>query len=95
MSQSKHTPAPWKVMISGRFTPDHKVQPTYVLNYVGRTIPAISEDEAAANGRLIEAAPDLLVALKDAIMWIDIDDQGAPEMIAKWLAVIAKAEGNR
>lgn len=44
-----------------------------------------------ADARLIAAAPDLLAALQDCILWVDQEDQGAAEMIAKWRAVISKA----
>lgn len=39
------------------------------------------------------AAPELLAALSDAILWVHDEDQGALEYKAKWRAVIAKARG--
>lgn len=54
-------------------------------------------DEEAKRGaeteRLRKLNTELLAALRDAICWVNLDDQGAPEMIAKWRAIIAKAGG--
>lgn len=103
---SKHTPGPWS---------SHFEEAYYVTGPdLGRVAMMMnlkgahglggrrSGDEAAANCRLIAAAPDLLEALREAMdavktfhgpdCW-DIYEQHSPEM-KRWRAAIAKATGS-
>ena len=59
-------------------------------------LPEGRVDIQAANANLIEAAPDLLAALKEAVAnyaSCDIGDMGDGDPIANWKAAIARAEG--
>lgn len=103
---ANHSPAPWQLDIpaaSGKSCTvragDHRTPIAEVLK------PGLTYNDAyrgpryaheyQANARLIAAAPELLAALKDAILWVNVEDQSAPEYLAKWRAVIAKAEERR
>ena len=87
---SKHTPGPWQLR-SDRGIEGKSFDGMW--KNICDKVRGGSPGEADANTRLIVAAPELLAALRDAILWVDDDDQGAPEMKAKWRAVISKAEG--
>ena len=67
--KAQHTPGPWKIEHDYRpfviHTPDHHVVST--ISGTAATVP-----EAAANARLISAAPDLLAALKQALRYIEV-----------------------
>ena len=95
---SKHTPKPWLAgAIMGRDENAHK--PGVIdITYHGRTIATITPGtmsgdslmEAEANALLIEAAPDMLEALKN----LENDDGSIPQHAWKMVkAAIAKAEG--
>jgi hypothetical protein len=84
----QHTPGPWTVDAVRSFGGDMVVR----VNAGGR----VSVDEAAANSVLIEAAPEMLSALKAA--YVELANPGTTarngeDMAAAILAVIAKAEG--
>lgn len=54
----------------------------------------VSEQDLAANARLIAAAPDLLAALEDMLnLTLDEDDIAVSSRIIKARAAIAKAKG--
>ena len=102
----KHTPGPWRIEDIESTQPyteydvyadDHRVMHVHGI-----------DDGAEANARLIAAAPDLLLTLKDLIGWIDISglaktkDGGCGpfaykgteyEVVSNARAAIAKAEG--
>ena len=60
MSESKHTPGPWKEVGAFVMTKDESIDICSSCN-----VNHLSLEEAIANAKLIAAAPDLLVALKD------------------------------
>lgn len=97
--ESKHTPGPWDCHA---FWPEtYKICPegTSVLEFQSKT-----EEERYANACLIGAAPDILRALKDALVFLPYSqfecdrNNGAPldlnEVINAAKAAINKAEGN-
>jgi len=89
-----HTPGPWTchVVIDGaRDLSSQDIQPTYAINKNSLTPswPVVSRAEAAANARLIAAAPDLLAALKNFQNY----DLTLEERQNAAIAAIAKAEG--
>lgn len=74
MSESKHTPGPWKTKISGGERDVFSVKDIHghVLARVsGYAISAITPEQRRANARLIAAAPDLLEALKKVVAMCD------------------------
>lgn len=73
----KHTPGPWPE--SGP-----------VLKSM--TVRGASK-EAAANRRLIAAAPELLEALKQAVFVLEGEDDSDSAELGRFRAAIAKAEG--
>jgi hypothetical protein len=94
----KHTPGPWEATDRG----------DVLIDGESMMIPGTSSAEIRANARLIAAAPDLLLTLKDLIGWIDISglaktkDGGCGpfaykgteyEVVSNARAAIAKAEG--
>jgi len=99
MAQSKHTPGPWSHYDDRRSTQRHEVVA------LGRTVARIyySDDQGAADARLIAAAPELLaaakLALSEAESWIhdQLDGTSALEpalaRLAPARAAIAKAIG--
>lgn len=101
-----HTPGPWKVNGSyARKTSNY--DKTYRLAVLGPTqktgTPTTAygvgdtSDEARANANLIAAAPDLLRALKDALVEIEVNHDGIGAVVdvleAQGRAAIEKAEG--
>lgn len=56
MSETKHTPGPWKVAVFGN-------QVEVIVNTT-QSICSLCRTNAGHNARLIAAAPDLLTALK-------------------------------
>lgn len=109
----KHTPGPWRIeegttLIWGACNPDDTS--SYGMGYPiteCRVTPISNStwckapyaDEGEANARLIAAAPDLLGALKEAMVALDGIAKGEgvfkpiEQTIVLALAVIAKAEG--
>lgn len=55
----------------------------------------VSKEEAAANARLISAAPDLLFALQDMLRRFDHHEASNYDCIASARAAVAKADGNQ
>lgn len=95
-----HTPGPWKVHTNytvphGSYNMGRDVGPNQraVCTVIGAFEHPTPGEEAEANARLIAAAPELLAALQDAVCWVCPEDQGAPEYLAKWRAITAKALG--
>jgi hypothetical protein len=76
-----HTPGPWKFIDNGWF--GHGNYPP-----VGQ----LSSMNNAADSRLIEAAPDMLAALKAVAKWEE-DGGGGPDVFGMVADAIAKAEG--
>jgi len=96
MSESKHTPGPWKA-----FTHAGMHVPSEVQSVHGN--PGMDESELmpvttlgrgrnqSANARLIAAAPDLLEALEEVSEWLAlVSIPGAPK--ARVRAAIAEAK---
>lgn len=98
MSNSKHTPGPWRIAhpkLTGRrqegdrliVGPDNE-HVAEAFQYQSHTLTDSKQSDA--NARLIAAAPDLLAALK----WIERDCvNDTPEMWMAVKAAIAKTEG--
>lgn len=86
---AKHTPGPWET--SGMIVRDPE----------GREIADVHSQiiwqdhgEECANARLIAAAPELLEALTEAIMWDSYDEHDVPAVwLNKATAAIAKVKG--
>lgn len=80
---SNHTAGPWVVDVHGMVA-------TKAVGAEGWEICDIRADvpECDANAHLIAAAPDLLEALQDALLWVD----GSTKVKVK--AAIAKATGS-
>ena len=109
MTESKHTPGPWKV-IDGD---SHNGYPEEQSEYEYRVIPESTEPrpdnliasfwdtdwgyEALANAALIAAAPDLLAACEHIDKWFRSMLEYIPdyewEQIEPVVAAIAKARG--
>lgn len=100
----KHTPGPWMIqednlgckIIIGNLKMTDEEYSLFTCNEIGFTDGLSDESEDIANARLISAAPDLLEALKDALMVmtsqkVRIEEQA--DAITKARAAIAKAEG--
>ncbi|PWJ80591.1 hypothetical protein C7441_112133 [Pseudaminobacter salicylatoxidans] len=85
-SKQERTPGPWTY--AGRLGFGHLIDPNIAVAYGGEG--SGRTDQGEANARLISAAPDLLVALKEAVAFHDGEDN---ETLASWRAAIAKAEG--
>lgn len=91
---SKHTPGPWALM------PGNPLQVTDMLGHPDplylAEINGNNKAQAAADARLIAAAPDLLEALQhlltDAIA-LDLRDSAFSGVLIEARAAIAKAEG--
>ncbi len=76
MSKNAHTPGPWFSVKNGAYkwveSPAHTVCVFYQWNSDG----SMSESEdAAANARLISAAPDLLAALETILEICEVGDE--------------------
>lgn len=99
MSETKHTPGPWRaelLEVGRRDYPDWntftiRAENNVCLAVVGE-IDRYYEQDTAKNARLISAAPDLLEIVKE--LWDSPND--FPKTYAFWERVkkaIAKAEG--
>jgi hypothetical protein len=105
MSESKHTPGPWRVDESGKTVSSDAVTDIAILNMANPRYGWGGSDVSgasyrAANARLIAAAPELLESL---ILMVRTHDEPAESMLQemreqKWLeqarAAIAKATGS-
>ena len=99
---SMHTPSPWRV-VEGRGDSLNVVSGPegsrgFLIAEVTALAPAASDEEWAANARLISAAPDLFAACKAVFADFELHIRGrnAPGYQDHWKAVraaIAKAEG--
>lgn len=87
---SKHTPGPWLAAGPTIWAPPNNAAPAgyalaHVLNPYSGAVG--SADRVDANAALLAAAPELLEALKMALLWVDGDTKNIVR------AAIAKAEG--
>jgi len=104
---TKHTPGPWhykkdgfKISIGNKSTRHDYLEHDY-------TVAVINDNsvQSEVNARLIAAAPDLLVALRDVLELLMNMDEDAPysnnnrgrrmAAITKLAAAIAKGEGDK
>ena len=97
-TKTTHTPGPWKIVNRSIAKDPLDLSARMVDDSVGRfvaktgTTVHISLEVQAANARLIAAAPELLRAVKDALMLAELHDlEGAA--IDNYRRVITKAEG--
>jgi len=81
---TQHTPGPWFAHNIG-LGPNGAGPFTYPLGN--------DPDKAAANARLIAAAPDMLAALEDIAEFIDDPNMPMGELMARVRGAIAKAKG--
>lgn len=83
-----HTPGPWAVSGAGRHA---------LVRGEDMTIVAVRHrlegDVHEANARLIAAAPDLLVALEEALHWFEGEHASSHPTTVRMQAAIAKARG--
>jgi hypothetical protein len=95
MSTAKHSPGPWKA---------HPIEKSRGLPYVPVSAETLiakvyskyfgDDEQAAANGRLIAAAPELLSLLRDAVDSFGPDLEGGDDEWLKFArAAIAQATG--
>ena len=90
MSETKHTPGPWRTDARNGFPLDIEDPGEYMI---AKATPCA---KAEANARLISAAPDLLDALKELLdrEWQDDEGDYTLEMAhRKARAAISKATG--
>lgn len=78
----KHTPGPWRFIEDGRTEDEHNVGKPLTIGHYGTlddlanvfshddSTVSVPREEAVANARLISAAPDLLIAAKEAVIVI-------------------------
>ncbi len=91
MSEAKHTPGPWimEVQCNGLYI---DIQPIRAYFDHGRD-PVTAEDRA--NGRLIAAAPELLIACEAMVLAAKHNDPAAGGVAATLASVaIAKAKSD-
>lgn len=81
----KHTPAPWK--ISTHATPKHSLQFGIYNNDSQNDFVIVRHENAAANARLISAAPELLETLCNAWNFIENVTDEDPDRTAKFFAL--------
>ena len=77
---SAHTPGPWVVNTAGSAKAGQPFAITEIYVYAPHVqddtaicadiIDPVTQEPSEANARLIAAAPDLLLALKDVISWV-------------------------
>ena len=68
---SKHTPGPWYVGCEDEDTGEIEVI-SGVRPYVCLVLPGAIDDVTPANARLIAAAPDLLIELRQAVIQMEM-----------------------
>lgn len=94
---TNHTPGPWTATGPKDFSTSGMIILILSIdNYPAAFVPGWTDaedtaKEAAANARLIAAAPDMLAALRDAVGILD--SLGGGETCRAVRAAIAKAEG--
>jgi hypothetical protein len=100
---SKHTPGPWRIEAE-----PHRDELICTDRHQIATVLAVSmeDDQAAANARLIAAAPELLVACKSLLiiainlrdechdLQLGVDHPAAVELVKRVQNIIAKAQGD-
>lgn len=89
MSESKHTPGPWKTI-----KPGHGHETEYLSVQIGEDEMYTTLEMLPADARLVSASPDLLAACKAVVE--EDGFRGSALMrkrIAQMKAAIAKAEG--
>lgn len=91
----EHTKGPWELISLSSKLDDWTgaslvIRNEYAPGGIAVTIGGVG-DEEEANARLIAAAPDLLEAVKDALIYLDHEATGLRP--AKLVAAIVKAEG--
>ena len=95
MTQTTHTPGPWRITTD--FIGVYDSEARRIANLDSDGAPDFGEDETLANARLIAAAPDMLAALIDARALLceilDGVDKDAYPVFAATTAAIAKAKG--
>jgi len=101
-----HTPGSWKFRkhLGGEegevIAQDVRFDTDFL--YIAEIFGHYQDDECAANGRLIAAAPDLLAACKSALVWFERWTSDEDEPPASWgwelkgelAAAIAKVKGS-
>jgi hypothetical protein len=87
MSDTKHTPGPWRVYPRGSCVPHYDVCERIVSDYPsGRSL---SDGPSDADAALIAAAPDLLAALRGIARLIGADASWAEWQAAEAVAIAA------
>lgn len=91
MTQSTHPPAPWEIHGATNVTAGDAY---YICEL---NVAKLGFDQAAANARLIAAAPDMLKVLESTLDWIidEVEDttQGRALYQSDIMDAIAKAKG--
>jgi hypothetical protein len=88
----KFTPGPWQVVRDDEGDTYIQAVADYPDDWF---VARVSENNGAlaANADLLAAAPELLVALKEAKAWLDASGFGEGAMMSRVVAAIARAEG--
>ena len=95
MSETKHTPGPWKVY-GDYIVPASSKPNKYGMQsgeYIAQHYDTIGCGTKKANAHLIAAAPELLEACIEALYWLDVSSRGEEECAKKLQAAIDRAEG--
>ena len=98
---SKHTPGPWEYLTETTYAGDypysvgHKVKMGNELLTVSSHAYGADEffEKAAANARLIAAAPELYEACKEFVRKCECGEARSHRIYAQMKAALAKAEG--
>ena len=83
---AKHTPGPWKAEVVGVHDLGNPTDICEITNGYARIAEYVSDKDAA----LIAAAPDLLAACKEVLLFVPVEDERIHKLI---YAAIARAEG--
>lgn len=93
-AETKHTPGPWKydgmwsLVMAGKY----EIAAIHAARFAEDTKKRKRLDESQANARLIAAAPDLLEACKEALLWIETPTRPWAATADLIRAAIQKAE---
>jgi hypothetical protein len=95
MSETKHTPGPWKIGRGRQDANDPVFWHVDVLNKGGTIrvarVAGVGQDTAEANARLVASSPKLLNACKEALKNLSfIDTIGGTQNNGRKLAAISK-----
>jgi len=85
----RHTPGPWTAVADGGSV----LIVTAARGNTMRVVDDSPREEAAANARLIAAAPELLAALKEMLSSPTYGNEPSESAVELAIAAIAKAEG--